>query len=103
MAFFCCIITRINIRDGFESVLNLFDTVAERAQRAANRKKNTCKLRKHFRQFDNTHAANAYNTTKKRNALQIKCICLCCEHLQCVSLFVCVVSICSAFLYLFVL
>ncbi len=31
---------------------------------AANRKY-TCKLRKHFRQFDNTHAANAYNTTKK--------------------------------------
>ncbi len=27
--------------------------------------KNTCKLRKHFRQFDNTHAANAHNTTKK--------------------------------------
>ncbi len=73
-------------------------TVAERAQRAANRKKhqqikettssiwqhtrckcsqhlqkrnalqiekNTCKLRKHFRQFDNTHAANAHNTSKK--------------------------------------
>ncbi len=86
---FCCIITLINTRDGFESVLNLFDTVAERAQRAANRK-NTCKLRKHFRQFDNTHAANAHNTTKKRNALQI-------------NVFVCVVSICSAFLYLFVL
>ncbi len=30
--------------------------------------KNTCKLRKHFRQFDNTHAANAHNTTTKRNA-----------------------------------
>ncbi len=28
---------------------------------------------------------------------------LCCEHLQCVSLFGCVVSICSAFLYLVVL
>ncbi len=45
-------------------------TVAERAQRAANRK-NTCK---------NAHAANA------------QC---CVEHLQCVSLFVCVVSICT--------
>ncbi len=30
-------------------------------------------------------------------------ICLCCEYLQCVSLFVCVVSISSVFLYLFVL
>ncbi len=33
--------------------------------------------------------------TQKRNALQIKCIWLCCEHLQCDSLFVCVVSICT--------
>ncbi len=40
---------------------------------------------------------------QQRNALHITCICLCCEHLQCVSLFVCVVSICSVFLYLFVL
>ncbi len=31
------------------------------------------------------------------------CICLCCEYLQRVSVFVCVVSICSMFLYLFVL
>ncbi len=30
-------------------------------------------------------------------------ICLCCEHVQCFSLFVCVESMCSAFLYLFVL
>ncbi len=55
--------------------------------------KKTCKLRKQLPQFDNTHAANAHNTTKKRNVLQIKFIWLCCEHLQCVSLFVCVVSI----------
>ncbi len=34
--------------------------------------KNTCKLRKHFRQFDNAHTANAHNTTKKRNVLQIE-------------------------------
>ncbi len=34
--------------------------------------------------------------TKQRNALQIQyLIWLCCEHLQCVSLCVCVVSICS--------
>ncbi len=26
-------------------------------------------------------------------------ICLCCEHLQCVSLFVCVVSMCSVSLF----
>ncbi len=56
--------------------------MAERAQRAANRK-NTCKLRKQLRQFYNTRAPNAHNTTKQRNALQIKLfICLCCEHLQ---------------------
>ncbi len=104
----------------------VYFTVAERAQRAANRK-NTCKWRKQLPQFYNAHAANAHNTTKKkraankkkhlqikktlssiwqptrcrcsqhnqkRNVLQIKCIWLCCEHLQCVSLFGCVVSIC---------
>ncbi len=42
-----------------------FSTVDERAQRAANRKKNTCKLRKRLPQFGNTNAANAPNTTKK--------------------------------------
>ncbi len=62
--------------------------------------KKTCKLRKQLPQFDNTHAANAHTTTKKRNALQIKCIWLCCEHLQCVSLFVLVVSMYLLF-YLF--
>ncbi len=46
-------------------------TVAERAQRAAT-SENTCKLRKQLPQFDNTHAANAHNTTQKRNALQIE-------------------------------
>ncbi len=70
-----------------------YPTVAERAQRAANRK-NTCKLRKHFRQFDNTRCKCSQHN-QKRNALQIKCIWLCCVHLQCVSLFVCVVSICT--------
>ncbi len=50
----------------------------QKKKRAANRK-NTCKLRKHFHQFDNAHAANTHNTTKKEN----------------VSLFVCVVSICT--------
>ncbi len=70
-------------------------TVAERAQCPANRK-NTCKLRKQLPQFYNTHAANAHNTTKKKKcAANIICIWLCCEHLQCVSLFVCVVSICT--------
>ncbi len=48
--------------------MNHIFTVAERAQRAANRK-NTCKLRK-LHQFDNTRATNAHNTTKQRNALQ---------------------------------
>ncbi len=69
--------------------------VAERAQRTANRK-NTCKLRKQLCQFYNTCAANAHNTTKYRNALQINfiylvvlwafevCFCICWrwEHLQ---------------------
>ncbi len=68
------------------------NTVAERAQRAANRK-NTCKLRKHFRQFDNAHAVKAHNTLKKRAANKMYVvvlwafavcffICLCCEHLH---------------------
>ncbi len=61
------------------------------------RKKNTFKLRKLFHQFDNICAANAHNTANQRKALQINSfIWLCCKHLQCVSLFVCVVSICSA-------
>ncbi len=102
---------------------------SKKKRNALQIEKNTCKLRKHSRQFDNTHAANAHNTTtkrnalqiekkhlqikktlssiwqctrckcpqhnQKRNALQIKCIWLCCEHLQRVSLFVCVVSICT--------
>ncbi len=68
-----------------------FPTVAERAQRAANRK-NACKK---LHQFDNTHAANAHNTTKQTKALQVlttqpqpqplqikSFIWLCCEHLQ---------------------
>ncbi len=51
-------------------------------------RKNICKLRKQLRKFYNTHAANAHNRTKQRNALQIK-------------FFIgCVVNICSAFLYL---
>ncbi len=54
-------------------------TVAERAQCAATSENN-------FRQFDNTHAANAHYTTKQKNALQRKCIWLCCEHLQRVKL-----------------
>ncbi len=43
-------------------------TVAERAQHAANIK-NTKNVRKQLWQFYNTRAANAHNTTKKRNAL----------------------------------
>ncbi len=49
----------------------VWSTVAERAQRAANRK-NICKLRKPLPKFYNAHAANAHNTTKKRNTLQIE-------------------------------
>ncbi len=72
---------------------NAHNTTQKRS--ALQIEKNTCKLRKHFHQFDNAHAANAHNTTKIRNALQIQCIWLCCEHLQRVSLFVCVVRICT--------
>ncbi len=69
-------------------------TVAERAQHAANAhntpkktnalqiEKNTCKLRKHFRHFDNAHAAKAHNTPKKETR---------CKQ----NVFVCVVSICT--------
>ncbi len=62
---------------------------SERAQRAAQ-----------LPQFYNAHAANAHNTTKKRNALQIeKNTCKLRKHFrqfrQLVSLFVCVVSICT--------
>ncbi len=71
--------------------------VAERAQCTAKKKKNTFKLRKLLHQFDNICAANAHNTANQRKALQIiRFIWLCCKHLQRVSLFVCVVSICSA-------
>ncbi len=44
----------------------------QKKESAANKKKNTCKSRKHFRQFDIAHAANVQNTTEKRNALQKK-------------------------------
>ncbi len=40
-------------------------TTQPKKKSAANIEQNTCELRKHFRQFDNTHAANAHNTTKK--------------------------------------
>ncbi len=50
------------------------------------------------------HTHYKYSQHKQRKKLQIQIfICLCCEYLQCDSLFVCVVSICSAILYLFVL
>ncbi len=41
----------------------------------------TCKLTKQLPQFDNAHAANAHNTTKKETSYK-KCVCLCCEHLH---------------------
>ncbi len=71
------------------SLLPLFSTVAERAQYAANRK-NICKLSKQLHQFDNIHVKNARNTTKE-------------TRYKYYSLFGCVVSICSAFLYMFAL
>ncbi len=74
----------------------------------ANRK-STSKSRKHHHQFDNTLNMTQHNmlttqTNKERQCKssqhnQIKMcflVWLCCEYLQCSSLFVCVVSICSA-------
>ncbi len=74
---------------------------AERAQRAAT-SENTCKLRKQLPQFDNTQAANAHNTTQKRNAMQknlfgcvIMSTCtICCQNGENVFL------ICWCFFYL---
>ncbi len=43
-----------------------------------------------------------HNQIKKQTEIKFF-VWLCCEYLQCVSLFGCVVSICSAFLYLVVL
>ncbi len=55
----------------------------QRKKKHCKEKKNTCKLRKQLHQLDNTCTANAHNTTKQRNVLQIKLfICLCCEHLH---------------------
>ncbi len=69
---------------------NLKSAVAERAQRAANRK-NTCKLRKRLPQFDNTHAANTHNrNSKKRAANKIDLVVL---WVFAVCFFICVVSI----------
>ncbi len=69
-------------------------TVAERAQRAANRKKHL-QIKKTLLSIWQRTCCKRSQHNQKRNALQIKCIWLCCEHLQCVSLFVCVVSICT--------
>ncbi len=68
-SFFTCM--RTVVRAALQSILNLTRTVAERAQRAAT-SENTCKLSKQLPQFNNTHTANAHNTTKKRNPLQIE-------------------------------
>ncbi len=91
--------TRCNLRKQLPQFDNTHAANAHNTTKKRNAlqiEKNSCKLRKHFRQIDNAHA-NAHNTCKcsqhnqKRN--EIKCIWLCCEHLQRVSLFVCVVSI----------
>jgi len=47
-------------------------SIHPKKRNALQLEKNTCKLRKHFRQFDNAQAANAHNTIKKRNVLQIE-------------------------------
>ncbi len=57
-------------------------TVARRTQRAANTK-NTCKLRKQLSSIlQRTCCKCSKHNQTKKNALQIKCIWLCCEHLH---------------------
>ncbi len=77
-------------------------TTQPKKKRAANRKKHL-QIKKTLSSIWQRTRCKRSQHNQKRNALQIKCIWLCCEHLQCVSLFVCVVSICSVCLYLFVL
>ncbi len=64
--------TRCNFLNLTTHTLQMLTTHPKKKRNALQIEKNTCKLRKHFRQFDNTHAANAHNTTTKRNALQIE-------------------------------
>ncbi len=72
---------------------NAHNTTKER--NALQIEKNTCKLRKQLSSFWQRTRCKCSKHNQRRNALQIKCIWLCCEHLQCVSLFVCMVSICT--------
>jgi len=66
-----------------------------------NQKRNALQIEKKHLQIKKTLSSIWQPTrckcsqhNQKRNVLQIKCIWLYCEHLQCVSLFVCVVNIC---------
>ncbi len=68
--------------------------MAERAQCAANRKKHLQIKKTTSSILQHMHCkCSQHNQIKKCAANKI--IWLCCEHFQCVSLFVCVVSICN--------
>ncbi len=65
----------------------------QKKKHAANRSKKHLQIKKTLSSVWQRICCKCSQHNQKRNALQIKCIWLCCEHLQCVSLFVCVVSI----------
>ncbi len=59
-------------------------------------KKPLCKYSQHNQKQKETHCKYSQHNPKKRNALQIKLfVWLCCEHLQCVTISICVVRICT--------
>ncbi len=66
----------------------------QKKKHAANRKKHLQIKKTLSSIWQRTHCKCSQHN-QKRNALQIKCIWLCSEHLQRVSLFVCVMCICT--------
>ncbi len=62
----------------FFNMLKFWTRISLSVQYGVRESSTRCNFRKHMqikktlRQFDNAHAANAHNTTKKRIALQIK-------------------------------
>ncbi len=71
-------------------------TAQPKKKRTANRKKHL-QIKKTLSSIWQHTCCKCSQHNQKRNALQKNLIWLCCEHLQCVSLFVCVVSICTIY------
>jgi len=69
-------------------------TTQPKKKRAANRKKHL-QIKKTLSSIWQRTRCKCSQHNQKRNTLEITCIWLCCEHLQRVSLFVCVASICT--------